>query len=332
MSRESPKKCWMLTYMPETEDENLHEWMAYQWESGLYTYMVGQAEKAPTTGKVHLQAFVVLGTKKRLNQMKEIDGRAHWEPMLKTPAVCKAYCTKKDTRLDGPWEFGELKGPGRPNTLRECTAMVKAGKTDHEIAMEMPELYTRHYKGLQALRVALKIQGPRRDWAPELWVLYGPSGSGKSRFAHEHWPNGYWKSFGDQWWDMYEGEETIVLDDFRPGFMTLTMAQHLLDRYPLQVPVKGGYVPITSKRIVITSNLHPRDWYEKDEHQTILRRVYDYAVGRFIYCPVGQPWVDVITGDPWEGMVPGSGFSGNTSGNPEPVECSDSIDRFVQNG
>lgn len=316
MTRESPRKQWMFTYFPETEDESLKEWMAFQWESGMFTYLVGQAEKAGSTGRVHLQGFCVTGTKKRLNQMKEIDGRAHWEPMQSTVASCKAYCTKENTRLDGPWEFGELKAPGRPNTLQECTRMVKAGKTDAELAEELPELFVRHYKGIRALRIALKISGPKRDWPPELWVLYGPSGTGKSRYAHEHWPDAYWKDFGTEWWDEYSGQETVVLDDFRPGFMTLTMAQHLMDRYPMQVQVKGGYTQMLAKRIVVTSNLHPRDWYEKDREGTILRRIGDYAQGRFFFCGPLQ-WVDAITG----AVVPGAGFPGNTGGNPAPADA-----------
>ncbi len=39
----------------------------------------------------------------------------------------------------------------------------------------------------------------------------------------------------------------------------------LLDRYPLQVPVHGGSVEFVSKRIIMTSNAHPRDWYSSDK-------------------------------------------------------------------
>lgn len=314
--RETQKRCWMITKFQQDDSECLHEWMTLQWTSGVWKYLVGQVEVAPETGRYHLQAFGVLGTKKRLTQMKKLDADAHWEPMQGTMAQCKQYCTKEETRIEGPWEYGELKTAGRPNSLSECTKMVKEGKTDGEIAEEMPELYVRHYKGLHQLRIALKIAGPARDWPPEIWVLYGPSGTGKSRYANEHWPDAYWKSFGDPWWDMYTGEETIVLDDFRPGFMTLTCAQHLLDRYKMLVPIKGGYVQILAKRIVITSNLHPREWFEKDRECTILRRINDYAQGRFIFCG-RDGWTDELTGAPW--VEPGDGFPGNTSGNPAPA-------------
>lgn len=331
MSRESPAKCWCFTVFPEDDTDSMHEWLQYQWNSGAWTYLVGQVEVAPETGRYHLQAFGVLGSKKRLTQLKKIDGRAHWERMQGTPAQAKAYCTKQETRVEGPWEFGELKSAGRPATLEEVAKVVKTGATDEEIAEDFGVLWIRHYKGIRSLRMALKITGPQRDWEPEIWVLWGPSRTGKSAFAHVNWPDAYWKDFGEPWWDNYAGQETIVIDDMRPGYMPLTTAQHLLDRYPMHLPVKGAYVECLARRIVITTNLRPDEWYEKDVHHTILGRINDYAQGRYVWCPHG-PWTDAWTNQPWEPqapyvipdfirnswVVPGSGFSGNTRENPDP--------------
>lgn len=335
MSRENPVKCWCFTYHPEKEDESLHEWLEYQWTTGVYTYLVGQVERAPTTGKVHLQGFCVLGVKRRSGQMKKLDGRAHWEQMKGTIAQAVAYCKKDDTRVDGPWEYGEVKHAGRPSTLELVGDMVKAGKSDQEVAEEAPSVYMRYYKGIQALRVALKIRMPVRDWAPEIWVLYGPSRTGKSAFAHANWPDAYWKP-KDQgegyWWDGYMGEDVVVVDDMCGNRMKLTNAQNLMDRYPLEVPIKGGYVQMVAHTYVFTTNLHPDQWYKNDVAHTIMGRVADYAQTRFVWCPMGQ-WLDAVTRQPWqppEGivipdfirdrwcMVPD--FPGNTSGNPAPDE------------
>lgn len=342
MSRESPKKCWCFTLHPEEEGQSLHEWMEYQWSSGMFKYMVGQAERGTETGRVHLQGFVVLETKKRLSSMKQLDKRAHWEPMQGTVAQAVAYCKKTDTRVDGPWEYGEIKGAGRPSTLELVGDMVKAGKTDQEIAEEVPTVFMRQYKGIRELRVALKIRIKVRDWAPEIWVLYGPSGTGKSAFAKANWPDAYWKpkDRGDTfWWDGYSGEETVVIDDMQGCRMKLNDAQNLMDRYPLKVPFKGGYTEMLAKRYVFTSNFHPGEWYTKDEAKTIWRRVCDYGVGHVVYCGRG-PWIDEFTRQPWEpeqpylipdfvrdrwhsthggSMVPD--FPGNTSGNPAPEDA-----------
>ena len=46
-------------------------------------------------------------------------------------------------------------------------------------------------------------------------MLWGPSGTGKSRFVAACWPDAFWKAPESKWWDGYSGQETVVLDDFK---------------------------------------------------------------------------------------------------------------------
>ena len=46
-------------------------------------------------------------------------------------------------------------------------------------------------------------------------MLWGPSGTGKSRFVAARWPDAFWKAPESKWWDGYSGQETVVLDDFK---------------------------------------------------------------------------------------------------------------------
>lgn len=48
----------------------------------------------------------------------------------------------------------------------------------------------------------------------------------------------------------------MLLDDYRGGAQD-SMILKLLDIYPLQVPVKGGFVDWSPDRIFITSNISP---------------------------------------------------------------------------
>jgi len=109
----------------------------------------------------------------------------------------------------------------------------------------------------------------------EWW--YGAAGTGKSRKAREENPGAYIKDPKNAWWDGYNGEEVVIIDDFdkfqvkQSGDM-----KRWLDRYVFKAEVKGGYIgDIRPKKIIITSNYHPKEiWEETDiTLSTIMRRV-----------------------------------------------------------
>ena len=163
-----------------------------------------------------------------------------------------------------------------------------------------------HGKGLTSLRQQLKLDQDRRSFGPEgpeVWVLWGPSGTGKSRFVAARWPDAFWKAPESKWWDGYSGHETVVLDDFKDYGMPLVDLQRLLDWYPLWVEVKGER-PHAGQEVRHHGEHLPDDWYVRgDPHRTIRRRIADFAerFGRLIECQAG-----------WE--PPGAACRGRGSG------------------
>jgi len=88
-------------------------------------YLCCQLERAPDTGKDHLQGYVQLGTQQRLSWLKvNLSQTAHWEVARGTPDENRAYCSKDQTRQDGPWEFGVLKAQGTRSDLLEVKAAL----------------------------------------------------------------------------------------------------------------------------------------------------------------------------------------------------------------
>ena len=83
-------------------------------ERGLAKYAVGQLERGSETGRLHLQYFVQMERSRRLAHMRAvICDRSHWEPMYGSVAQARAYATKEDTRVEGPWEFGLMSSVGK---------------------------------------------------------------------------------------------------------------------------------------------------------------------------------------------------------------------------
>jgi len=92
-------------------------------------------------------------------------------------------------------------------------------------------------------------------------VYWGSTGTGKSRTAWgEAGFSAYPKNPRTKFWDGYRGQENVVIDEFR-GIIDIALLLIWCDRYPVIVENKGSSTCLQAKKIWITSNLHPRDWY-----------------------------------------------------------------------
>ena len=102
---------------------------------------------------------------------------------------------------------------------------------------------------------------------------YGATGVGKSRAARDENPDHYLKG-PTKWFDGYDGQEAIIIEDIDPSHQYL--GYHLkiwADRYPFAAEVKGSSMCIRPKKIVVTSNYHPREiWNDLSMLDPILRR------------------------------------------------------------
>ena len=151
--------------------------------------------------------------------------------------------------------------------------MIIQGKKMKEVALASPSTYVKFYKGLHAFKSI--IMEPRNE-VPEVTVIVGSTGSGKTRRAREmltdYW---MWNPQMNQWFDMYEGQKHVIFDEFR-GQFPLGMTLSLLDRYECKVQYKGGCMEFVANKIVITSPKHPSEWYESigsDKIDQLMRRI-----------------------------------------------------------
>ena len=124
----------------------------------------------------------------------------------------------------------------------------------------------------------------------EVVVYWGPSRVGKSRRARWEAESQGIDPYALQanpghplWWYDYHVHEYVIIDDIGPGWfdpratiLNVETLLQLLDPYPRVIPTKGHHTYLCCKRIVITSNCEPTDWFRKcgitPEH---LRAVYN---------------------------------------------------------
>lgn len=137
-----------------------------------------------------------------------------------------------------------------------------------------PASFVRYHKGFQAVQLVL---GKRRnpEESPTIEIYWGDSGTGKSRKAVEENPGAYimTKPNGNNtvWFDGYEGQETIIFDEFY-GWVQYDLLLRILDRYPLRLQVKGGFVECSATKFIFTSNKSWVDWYPNVQDTSALER------------------------------------------------------------
>ncbi len=245
-------------------------------EENKVRYGVAQLEVAPDTGRQHVQFYLEFTTGVRMAHVKRIvdDHACHLEKRHGTRDQAREYCRKQDSRAPGaePYEVGdwEAGGAGTRNDLAAVQAALDAGTPMSQVAQEHFKEWVRYHGAFDRYCLITK---PERSWEMEIHVFWGKSGSGKSKRAFDENPGAYWMPPNAQWFDGYVGQSTIVVDDFY-GWLPWSFLLRMLDRYPMPLPIKGGFVPMMAKRIVFTSNTHPTNWYQYDEkkHYAALER------------------------------------------------------------
>lgn len=242
------------------------------------------------SGTPHLQGYIVFSKQLTFNQVRNIVGnRAHVERTKGTPQEASNYC-KKDGSF---FEKGELPQPGTRNDLQLAVSLLRESGSLRRVATELPATFIRYHRGLSAL-IDTAGYAPERNFKTITTVFVGRPGIGKSMRARSEalmFGDIYYKPHGD-WWDGYEGQTTVILDDFY-GSIRWHDLLNLLDRYPLRVPIKGGFRQFTSKYIYITSNTYVSKWYSSEkfpDQSALFRRLDNYI--ELLESGYNEPWFD----------------------------------------
>lgn len=233
-------------------------------------YLVYGKETAPGTGTPHLQGYVELDRRITFSVARELVPGAHIESRRGSAQQAADYCKK-----DGDFhEQGTITAPGTRTDLKAACALVTGGGSLRRVCEDHPETFVRYHRGLAALRLHLAA---KRNTVPTVNVLYGLTGTGKSRTAREMTTDPYvWGPELGHWWDGYDMHTDVIMEEFR-GQLPFGLLLRLLDRYDCQVQVKGGSMQFMATNIVITSPIHPRDWYtqlsDQDKYDQLARRI-----------------------------------------------------------
>lgn len=262
----SKSKSWCFTINNHTDPSIPKQW------SEICEYLVYQEEQG-SNGTKHLQGYIVFGTRKTLAFMKKnVHATAHWETAKGSAVQNKAYCTKDDTRLAGPWEIGSMPkniGQGKRTDLKRLRETILTGASRRKLFKDHTSESFKYVGGISML-ISLTKPPPRESMTVELHI--GPPDTGKTRYCMDNFPD-HWatplRQGKTMWFDGYDLHDTVLIDDYN-GEMPLVNLLRLLDRYVVQVPIKHGHAWWKPKLVIITSNYELDTWYDFSNRQASL--------------------------------------------------------------
>lgn len=298
VSREVRHRSWVFTIQSPTDScvpylkASVVSWVRY---------IVVGAEIAPRTGTHHLQGYVLLHQactfnviKKKLSNNGQGDWPlAHIEAARGTAEQNQVYCSKESIIL----EEGDAPRPKKETNKAPLIKALEAFKKDADRRMNLSDLWDKHFPTMTRYTSGClsyhsvcseRVSKPE----PKVFVLWGSTNTGKSHWVRQSFGNSpnkvYWaQCYGSKLWcNGYTGQECFVLDDFEPRNLDRQFIKLLLDKYSCRVEPKGGMINMTSKYIVLTSNVDPKTWYRDFEIKDPLEDEHYLAVQRRLGVPM----------------------------------------------
>jgi len=244
-------------------------------------YAIHQLEKG-ASGTYHVQGYLHFKQKKHKKTVEEMftaiyNNKPHMEVPMDKKCNQYKYCWKDDTAVRPEltrFEKGERgDNQGKRNDIIKVRDAIKEGKTLIDLIEDDDCVATvaKYPNFIHMVRnLYLKKSVLEAGWVPKtVYIYWGDTGTGKSRRAHHEaktmygTAGVYYKSKDKDWFDWYDGEPGLVLDEFYGAEFTPGFLLALLDGHFFSLNCKRlGAMASNLKTIWITSNVAPEQWWQ----------------------------------------------------------------------
>lgn len=245
-------------------------------------------------GEEHLQGYSHLKNPKTFKAFGKLtDKTMHLENSKGSAEDNRDYCSKGEQPHE-EWATMKKNGPnyGKNANVWSCGTMPKQGiRTDiHELRDACENVtalsdiiaddqnvvaLAKYGRFAQMVYASASKKRSRAFRNLEVIVHWGETGTNKTRTAYDEGAFKWSPSGHQEWWDGYDGEDILLIDEFY-GQLKPARLLELLDGYSCRLPIKGGFTYAAWTKVYITSNAHPSMWYKDipDEVQrAVCRRV-----------------------------------------------------------
>lgn len=242
---ESRNWCFTLNNYDDVDLKKIDAW--HQLNPAAY---IIYGKETAESGTKHLQGYIHLPKSRTMAAIKKIVPKAHIEKCKGTPKENIEYCSKE----------GDVTTYGvEPKTQQEVNKdrakrfidLAKAGdfKTIEE---EMPSQYVQQYRTMQQIATDNMKKPDDLDAPCGVWIT-GETGCGKTTAARTEYGS-YFMKPANKWWDGYQNEDCVIIEDMDPNHSKL--AYHIklwTDKWSFTAEVKGGTRSLRPKKVIITS-------------------------------------------------------------------------------
>jgi hypothetical protein len=265
-------------------------------KSRIIQYLCYQVEYT-SDGKRHLQGYLQLyaGHEATMRTVKKYlqYNWVHLEPSRGSSDENRDYCSKLQSAEEGTFvEHGTIFDcQGTRTDWHQINDMINAGASLNTIIntypAKMPFINCIEKRIAVAQRAKLKNKEYEK---PVVIVKTGTAGTKKTgaclydddgkplQDVYQLEPGN--TNDGELWFDGYNGEKTLLIDDFY-GNIKYSYLLRLLEGHGGRLPVKGGFAYKNWNKVYITSNDHPSTWYSKGMTKALRRRIHKFEHYKF---------------------------------------------------
>ncbi len=249
---------------------------AYNYFSNLESmrFFVFQVEKGGNCETTHLQGFFLFKGGKRFRTVKSFIPVAHFEECKSGVVENIEYCSKADTRVEGPFKWGSFDEDRGKKTIDSFYEFLDAGASDMELRNLFPKMFLKEFQKLPKLRMMKKSEVFKvQDRDIEVTYVYGPSGSGKTTYVADLLRGKecfYVDTFDLSAFTGYAGEDILVIDEFKgAGQFNIQVMNRLLDCRPYKLRGLNFLEYACFTKVYIISNFSYKDLYKNEQAENI---------------------------------------------------------------
>jgi hypothetical protein len=252
-------------------------------------YLIVGEEEGEESGYKHYQGFAQFINRKTFKQIKDmLVPEAHIEVAKGTLAQNTQYCSKQGKIR---WSVGIEDKQERKKKIQKENNEIWLRVLKDAQSLNQEEFIEKHPREWVLRRAAIErlmldsAGNSARKWngklrEKNLWI-WGPTSTGKSRWANCQAPPGYLlKKNVNKWWCGYNPvkHRCVVIDDYpsiNSGGNCLVHHMKLwADRYPFQGEVKGSTILVQPGRFcfIVTSNFQINECFSNPEDVAAIER------------------------------------------------------------